>query len=152
MKATFSNVGHEVVEAPNGGSGYNIAVSERPDLIILDLIMPIVGGFEILKRLRETPETLAVPVILFTGDSAIKAEQAGIYLGVEHYISKPFKPAILEAAVRVILRSRGLIDDDDKEIGVEDGNERQENLALPVLGAALRVMGPPGIEPETRRL
>ena len=106
-KVVLAHEGHEIIEAPDGGSGYNMAVSERPDVILLDVIMPVVDGFEALKKLKENPETASISVVLMTAVAAAKGESAAMAMGVEHYLSKPFKRDTLEAAIRVCLRETG---------------------------------------------
>ena len=104
IKLVLTAEGHDITEAVNGEWAYATAVSERPDLILLDVMMPVMDGFEALKRLRENPLTEAIPVVLLTAVPARKGERAGMKLGVTHYITKPFDSETVRSVVRVALR------------------------------------------------
>ncbi len=92
---------YRVRVANSGERALAAAASEpRPDLILLDVLMPDMDGYEVLRRLRERPETVAVPVIFVTAMDGEDNEQLGFALGAADYIMKPIKPAILEARVQ----------------------------------------------------
>jgi len=95
--------GYEVAEAEDGGTALEKALSEQPDVILLDVMMPVANGFEVLKSLRENPATEDIPVIMLTVLEAAKGENLAMELGVDHYITKPWEPGIVEATVRIIL-------------------------------------------------
>jgi DNA-binding response OmpR family regulator len=101
---TLFDAGYDVVEAKNGKAALERAFQEHPDLVLLDIWMPFVDGFEVLVKLREEPATKSVPVILLTALPAIQGEQDGMNLGVLHYITKPWAPGLVEATVRIALR------------------------------------------------
>ena len=96
--------GYDVIEAENGRAAVEAAGRELPDIILLDVWMPAMDGFEALAILREDPATSAIPVILLTAMPPIEGEQAGLNLGVEHYISRPWEPGFVESAIEVVLR------------------------------------------------
>lgn len=98
------DAGHDVIEADDGGVALEKARDEHPDLILLDIWMPVMDGFEVLRRLREDPATQAIPVVLVTALPAAKGERPGSALGVRHYVAKPFDPERVELAVAVALR------------------------------------------------
>ena len=100
----LSTEGYDIIEAQNGGSAYATAVSEKPDVILLDLKMPVMDGFEVLKRLRGNPSTKETPVVLMTGVPPEKGELVGAKFGVRHYITKPLDPSTLKLAVKVAIR------------------------------------------------
>ena len=100
----LANAGYEVIEAEGGRSALIMARQQRPDVILLDLIMPVMDGFEVLGRLRGNPETEAIPVIFLTALPAEHGETQGMRFGVTHYITKPWKRGMVEAAVNVALR------------------------------------------------
>ena len=99
--------GYDMLEAANGEEGFEKASSQQPDIILLDVMMPVMDGFETLKRLKENPATKTIPVIMLTAMSAARGEQAGLEMGVSHYLTKPFNPGTVEIAVRVALREAG---------------------------------------------
>lgn len=95
---------YRVRVAPTGARALQVAQSEpRPDLILLDVMMPEMDGYEVLRRLRATPETTQIPVIFVTAMDSADDEEFGFSLGAVDYIAKPIKPAIVLARVRAHL-------------------------------------------------
>jgi two-component system phosphate regulon response regulator PhoB len=77
-----------------------------PDIIVMDVMMPVMSGFETLAQLKSNPATAAIPVIMLTGHSVEGAVVEGLELGADDYIAKPFSPSELAARVKsVLLRS-----------------------------------------------
>ena len=91
--------GHDVIEARNGREVLELALHELPDLVLLDVCMPGMDGFDVLVHLRQSPSTASIPVILLTVTPAVKGEQAAMRLGVEHYITKPWDRRTVESAI-----------------------------------------------------
>ncbi|MDR2501506.1 MAG: diguanylate cyclase [Treponema sp.] len=91
---------YTVLTAKSGSEGLSRIEAEKPDLILLDIIMPDMNGFEILKRLKERNETGRIPVIIITGLDNEEDEEKGLLLGAVDYIIKPFKNAIVMARVK----------------------------------------------------
>jgi DNA-binding response OmpR family regulator len=85
---SFEN--YTVIEAEDGLQGFEKATSLHPDLILCDIAMPGIDGFELLKRLRQNSNTSAIPVIMVTARAEPSAIQLGIALGANGYIKKPF--------------------------------------------------------------
>ena len=83
-----------ILESMDGGSAYNTAVEEKPDIILLDVWMPVMDGFDVLKKLRSHPDTELTPVILMTSLPAETGEPVGKRLGVRHYMTKPLDPGV----------------------------------------------------------
>ena len=104
----LEDAGYEVMEAADGGEAFDQACHGEPDVILLDVRMPVMNGFEVLRRLRENPSTASVPVIMLTGLSAAKGERASMSLSVTHYITKPLEPGMVESAIKVALREVGI--------------------------------------------
>ena len=100
------DAGYDVFQAKDGGAALEQAAKERPDLILLDVWMPVLDGFQVLDKLRGNLEIQSTPVVLLTGMPAIDGEQRGMQLGVKHYIPKPWRPETVERIVRVALRER----------------------------------------------
>jgi CheY-like chemotaxis protein len=95
--------GHEVLEASDGDTGFKKAVVERPDLIVLDVMMPQRDGFAVLKELRERDETRDIPVILLTARAQEDDQVRGWLAGAAEYVTKPFSPTDLTESVRSVL-------------------------------------------------
>ena len=113
----LSDVGYEVIEAADGRSAFELALHELPDIILLDVGLPVMDGLQVLKRLRADPTTQDTPVIMVTALPAEEGERASMRLGVTHYITKPWAPGTVEAAVKVALREAGIA---DEEVGADD--------------------------------
>ena len=100
----------EIRSASDGPSGIEVARSWMPDLILLDVDMPEMDGFEVCRQLKADPQTMAASVIFLTGHAASDEKIRGLELGAVDYISKPFDPAELKARVRATLRTKYLVD------------------------------------------
>ncbi len=90
---------YAVAFAKSGGEALRLAAEIKPDLILLDIIMPDISGFETLERLKESAETMFIPVIFITGLDSEHDEEKGFTLGAVDYIKKPFKSIIVKARV-----------------------------------------------------
>ena len=96
--------GYDVIEASNGKALCEAISEALPDLVLLDVQMPVMSGFEVLKVLRNNPATANLPVVMLTSTPAVVGEQAALGYGVSSYISKPWPANMIQAAVRVALR------------------------------------------------
>jgi len=95
---------YKVKAALNGAAAINIANSEKkPDLILLDVLMPGIDGYEVCKKLKENVETAHIPIIFVTAKSEIKDEEYGFTLGAVDYITKPISPPLVLARVKTQL-------------------------------------------------
>lgn len=95
--------GYDIVAANNGAQAFSKATSDRPDLIILDVMMPDMDGYEICRRLRANPVTQGIPIIMFTAKTLIDDKVAGFEAGADDYLTKPTHPAELASRVKAIL-------------------------------------------------
>jgi len=102
----LSSVGHEVIFAVNGGEALEIATREKPDLVLLDIMMPVMNGFQVLRKLKSQEETKNIPVIMLTSKVQEKDVVFGLEAGAEDYITKPFSFAELNARVNRALAPR----------------------------------------------
>ena len=98
--------GYEVALAGNGQEGLDIAKEFKPDLIILDVMMPVLDGIETCRRLRETKEGKNTFIIFLTARSEEYSEIAGFNVGADDYIAKPIKPRVLTSRINAILRRK----------------------------------------------
>ncbi len=103
LAALLSDIGYEVRVASNGGQALEMVDKEVPDLVISDIQMPVVGGPELCRRLKDAPATAGVPVILMSGHTASIADRGG----ADAWVNKPFEPVEIEALITACL-SQGL--------------------------------------------
>jgi DNA-binding response OmpR family regulator len=96
--------GYRVVHAAHGDDGLRIAREEQPALVLLDLMLPGIDGFEITRRLRALDGTGQIPIIMLTARDDAVDKVVGLELGADDYITKPFNPRELLARVRAVLR------------------------------------------------
>jgi two-component system, OmpR family, alkaline phosphatase synthesis response regulator PhoP len=87
--------GFEVLEAPGGAEALKLVRQERPDLVFLDLMMPGMDGWDVLKALKEDDDTATIPVILLTAKTGEDDQMRGWQEGILDYVSKPFNPLSL---------------------------------------------------------
>lgn len=119
IRLNLEHDGFRVIEAFNGAQAINKVRNNLPDLILLDVMMPDIDGFEVLRLIRETS---TVPVIMLTAKGEEDDRVRGLELGADDYITKPFSPRELVSRVRAVLRrtemasgaSHGLIEVDDR--------------------------------------
>jgi DNA-binding response OmpR family regulator len=96
--------GHEVITAPDGPIGLEEAHRSIPDLILLDVTMPKMNGFEVCRRMRATPKLMAIPVIFLTARGTLDDKLEGFDAGADDYVPKPFDMRELEMRVQAVLR------------------------------------------------
>ena len=105
VEVNLQRAGYEVVTAYDGKEALEKVKSENPDLVVLDVMMPYMDGFEVLQNLKKNPATRDIPVIMLTA----KAQDADVFRGwqsgVDCYLTKPFNPRELTAFVKRILES-----------------------------------------------
>jgi signal transduction histidine kinase len=106
VAARMERDGHEVVTGKNGVEAVAIARAFKPDIILLDVMMPVMDGFEALRILKGSDETRYIPVIMLTGKIGVDDKVSGLGLGAEDYIGKPYDLAEISARVQSMLRSR----------------------------------------------
>ena len=102
LKDNFEFEGYEVVTAPDGAAGLEKARREKPDLVILDIMLPKLSGLEVCRTLRS--EGVSVPILMLTARGQETDKVAGLELGADDYVTKPFSIKELLARVKAILR------------------------------------------------
>lgn len=111
--------GYEVYEANDGAKGLELAMNKSPDLILLDVMLPQMDGFEVCKKIRQTSQ---VPILMLTAREEEADKVLGLELGADDYITKPFSMRELMARVKAnIRRSNSTIDDENKHIEFSNG-------------------------------
>ncbi len=104
VKLYLEKEGFRTVTASTGAEGLNSAKQSKPDLIVLDLMLPEIDGLEVCKRLRSAPETAMLPIIMLTAKAEESDQVIGLELGADDYVTKPFSPKALVARVKALFR------------------------------------------------
>jgi two-component system sensor histidine kinase/response regulator len=118
--------GFETIRAFDGTAGVEAARTHLPDLIVCDILMPKLDGYETLKALRENPVTAMIPFIFLTGQSTISDVRQGMVHGADDFLTKPIKIGELVAAIQARLRRQVLVDrETDRRL-----NELRVNLSI----------------------
>lgn len=95
--------GFEVLEATDGLSAVAVAEAEKPDLILMDVMMPALDGYEACRRIKANPATADIPVVMLTAKAQVAEQKTGLDAGALDYICKPFTPKDLVAQVESLL-------------------------------------------------
>ena len=125
--------GYQTVSAMNGQAALEQVTAENPDLVLLDIMMPILDGFQVLARLKENPNTRDVPVIIISAMSDMGSVVKGIKQGAEDYLPKPFDETLLHARISASLVKKKYR---DQEIEYLKNVERLTDAAVAVENAA----------------
>jgi len=115
--------GHEVLIAQDGPQGLDLARSQLPDLILLDLVLPQMDGYEVCKKLKQEDKTSIIPVIMLTSKAEPGDKVRGLQIGAVDYVTKPFDEAELLARVNIHLRLRELYE------ALQEKNRQLQELA-----------------------
>lgn len=116
----LKQTGCEVLKATDGEVGLELAIKRRPDLIILDLMLPLMDGKDVCRTLKANPLTKNIPVLMLTAKAEEIDRIIGFELGADDYVTKPFSPRELVLRVRAILRRNRPSPDADKTILIGD--------------------------------
>ena len=100
LRDLLTSVGYEVVEAENGVEALSAAVEQRPDLILMDIQLPLLDGYEATRRIKADPALRAIPVIVVTSYALSGDEAKARDAGCDAYVTKPFSPRALLAKIR----------------------------------------------------
>ena len=103
VRATLDNGEYEIVEAADGDESLELARSRRPDLIVLDMMMPGRSGLEVLRELRQDPALSRTPVIMLTARARQADQEEATAAGADRYLAKPFSPLELISVVEDLL-------------------------------------------------
>lgn len=95
--------GYQVIAASNGSQGLTKAFEERPNLILLDVMMPDMDGYEVTRRLRSNPATASIPILMFTAKTQLDDKVTGFEAGADDYLTKPTHPTELQTHIRALL-------------------------------------------------
>ena len=112
IKFNMTKEGYEVVTAFNGREAIELFEAEKPDIIILDLMLPEIDGLEVAKTIRKTS---SVPIIMLSAKDSEFDKVIGLELGADDYVTKPFSNRELQARVKALLRRSELLASDSQE-------------------------------------
>lgn len=104
IEYSLKKEGFSVVRALNGREGLDLAQKKNPDLIVLDLMLPIMDGLEVCKTLKKSPTTAAIPIIMVTAKASEIDRVLGLELGADDYLAKPFSMRELIACIKTVLK------------------------------------------------
>ena len=107
VQTILASAGYSAMTARNGREGVDTAIELRPDLILLDVMMPELSGWEVCTTLKNAPETRQIPIVMLTVKSEIRDLITGMQVGADDYITKPFTRRKLLSTVRKLLDERG---------------------------------------------
>lgn len=102
-------MGYRVLTARNGAEGLDVAQKEMPDLVVLDIMMPEMDGYEVCRRLKANHKTRHIPVLMLTAKGQLQDKVIGFEIGADDYLPKPYRKAEFEARVKALLRRHVLI-------------------------------------------
>ncbi len=151
VKKAFRPYKCEIYEAENGVEGLSAVGSSKPDLIVLDITMPVMTGIEMLEKLKNVPEFKNIPVIMLTAESGKENVMRIIKMGVKDYLVKPFKPIqLIEKVEKVVTLELKEGSDSKDRSGMDffslDGDVQKltlpEKISRPVVMDIEGVMGP----------
>ncbi len=103
VRDLLTSVGYELIEAVDGAAGVALARAEKPDLILMDIQLPVIDGYEATRRIRAIPELAKVPIIAVTSYALSGDEAKTRAAGCDGYVAKPFSPRQLVAKIREFL-------------------------------------------------
>ena len=130
VSTLLKQAGYDVTIAEYGLTGYSMAQTEQPDLMLLDLMMPVMDGFEVLRRLKDDPSTRHIPVIMLTAKIDAASERECMRLGATDYVKKPWGPHELEERIAMALGYPELTPppaSPDAESAANDGAQKLES-------------------------
>lgn len=108
VRYNLQREGYRMSVAGNGEDGLRLIERHRPDLVLLDLLLPRLDGLEVCQRLKQGEATRSIPVIMLTAKASETDKVTGLELGADDYVTKPFSPRELVARVRAVLRRRAV--------------------------------------------
>lgn len=116
VRYNLTREGYDVREAASGEAALKLVKTVKPDLVLLDLMLPEIDGLEVCRRLKAEPTTAEIPVVMLTAKGEEADIVAGLELGADDYVTKPFSPRVLIARVRAVLRRRAQKTPGEKDV------------------------------------
>ena len=106
IQYTLQHEGYQVLSAPNGLDGMRKVQEEEPDLVILDVMLPGIDGFEVCYRLRAEPQTAQLPILMLSAKAQEMDKTTGLKVGADDYLTKPASPSEIVKRVETLLAQR----------------------------------------------
>ncbi|MFH0887028.1 MAG: response regulator transcription factor [bacterium] len=121
IKYNLEKAGYKTIAAYNGEEALDYVIKKKPDLIVLDIMLPGVDGFDICKKLRSDNATSHIPIIMLTARKEEVDKVLGLELGADDYMTKPFSPRELIARIKAVLRRKSEVSK-EAVIEIKDGD------------------------------
>ena len=109
VEYTLEHEGYQVISASDGIVGLTLAQKEKPDLIILDVMLPGLDGFEVCRRLRLDPATIPIPVLMLSAKARDIDRNTGLMEGADDYLAKPADPSEIVRRVESLLKQKAMV-------------------------------------------
>lgn len=116
LSLDLSKEGYIIQQAQSGAEALSSIRTTRPDLVLLDIMLPDMSGVQLTGKLKNTPETADIPIILLTAKDSETDMVVGLSIGADDYITKPFSPAVLIARIEAVLRRAVVGTNEDREM------------------------------------
>ncbi len=113
LRYNLEREGFAALEAGDGEEALNIAREQKPSLVLLDWMLPLMSGIEVCRQLRRNPETRGIPIVMLTARGEEGDKLRGLDSGADDYVTKPFSPSELIARIRAVLRRARLVPADE---------------------------------------
>jgi len=120
LRYNLEKGGYKVLSSSNGERALDLAKKNKPDLVVLDLMLPGIDGLEVCKLLKKNKDTAHIPIVMLTAKDAESDVVVGLELGADDYITKPFSPKVFVARIKTVLRRKGGTAEDKEQIGIGD--------------------------------
>ncbi|MDK1028525.1 MAG: response regulator, partial [Anaerolineae bacterium] len=118
--------GYQILEATNGQLGLDRALEDKPNLILLDIMMPDMDGYEVARRLSQDQVTDGIPILMFSAKTQLDDKVAGFEVGADDYLTKPTNPSELQAHVKALLERAINSPEEAKTAHIEEISERRK--------------------------
>ena len=142
LEQELEDLNYDTVSAANGEEGLRQVAATQPDMILLDIMMPVMDGFEMLQKLKDEPNLREIPVVIISAMNDMNSVVRGIQLGADDYLPKPFDPLLLKARLDAGLMRKRLRDLEKKYLqSLEKELEIGHNIQLSFLPAELPQIG-----------
>ena len=122
---------YRVIQAENGKEAYHLALSEHPDILVSDVIMPVMDGFELCEKIRKNPNTSSLPIILLTARGLDQDRIEGMEAGADAYMTKPFNLNVFKTTAENLIKNRERLKVSFAEPKVDESDIREVDIKTP---------------------